>query len=140
MDIAEVVQTILMAILNSPEAVAVLVTFILAVIPGPFKGLAQTVINWLLERLRNSMETQREAKADAIAALAVRNAQDIKNRLIASQVPDAGSKALDEALIVARQYGLFNNDPQGEARIRAKYQELKASGGLVVAEEPPVSG
>lgn len=135
MDIREVVQTLLMAILNSPEAMAVLVTFVLAVIPGPFKGLAQTIINWILERVRSSIEAQQEARADAIATLAVRHAEDVKQNLIASQVENPGSRALDEALSVARQYGLFESDPNGEARIRAKYQELK--GTLTVSPPEP---
>lgn len=130
--VTEILRAIFQAILGSPEAIAVIVAFILSVIPGPFKGIVSSFINWILDRWRTSLEAKQEEKADKVATIAVLSAQDVKAALVADDVPAerAGVLALDEALTTARAYGLFDTDPNAEARIRAKYQELKATDGL----------
>lgn len=134
----DILQSILQAILGSPEAMAVIVTFILSVVPGPFKGIIESLIKWLVEKFLATKQAKTEAKADTVATLAVRHAEDIKQQLIRQEVPkpEASAAALDEAIKVAREYGLFENDPNGEARLRAKYQELKGQELVPVIELP----
>lgn len=134
--VQEIIRALFQAILGSPEAVAVIVAFVLTLVPGPFKGFVNSLINWILERWRNSLEVKKEASADKVATIAVLHAEDVKNNLVSDGMPkqQAGTLALDEALKTARAYGLFENDPQAEARVRAKYQELKLVGNLPIVE------
>lgn len=113
-------------ILGNPAVMVPLVAWVLTLIPGPFRGIAEGVVKWLLEQARARLEATQQAKAEA----AVRSAED-RMRPAKKAATDALSKqrtndrALAEAIEDARRLGVLDD---AEPRVRAAFRRLKAAG------------
>jgi hypothetical protein len=115
--IPELVTTLMgcgVSLLSNPALVGPLLVYALARVPGPFRGLAEALARFLLERARLMLEERiRQAAADAVAA--------------AEQQGGEGKWKKAQALQVVQQAGV---DPaQAEVLIEAEVRRMNAAAG-----------
>jgi hypothetical protein len=66
-------------ILGTPEILTPIIVYLLALIPGPVRGIARAIINWLLERARNELEKRKQQAAqEAVLAAEQRKSNMLK--------------------------------------------------------------
>ena len=124
-DFLSFLKQILEFILNNPAITAPLTVWVLALIPGQFRGISQAVLGWLLEQAKNKL-----------AAHAVRAAFDFHRPDLApvtSQENDLSpskDQANENAFGTAKRSAMTLGIPEEEAgiRVRSAFRELKAKG------------
>lgn len=116
--VAGVLWSVLQAIVNSEAVWAVVIAWLLALIPGPFRDIAAGLLAWLKEWAMSAM-AQRQKSAATTAVLAAA-------QLIKPQTPAGNERAKQVALEVAGRLGI---PPEtASARIEAAFKEAKNEG------------
>jgi hypothetical protein len=112
-------------ILNNPAITAPLTVWVLALIPGPLRGVAQAVLGWLLEQAKGKMADHavRAAYDWHRPDLSPVNPQE--NDLIPIR-QEENERAFEMAVTEAVKLGI--PDHEAQTRVRSAFRELKASG------------
>lgn len=130
-----VIVNFLKEILANPAITLPLVTFILSLVPGPFKGVAQALINWLLERTKNELEQRKnKAVSDAVRG-AEQIAQAAKNK--GKNMSSDAKKNTALANVVQR---VQIRKEEASARIEAEVQRLNEYQKMAEAEFARIAG
>ncbi len=103
--------------LNNPAITAPLTVWVLALIPGQFRGISQAVLGWLLEQLKSKL-----------AAHAVRSAFDGFRPDLheGDEKQEMNNASFDSAFNEAVSLGIPKNE--ADTRVRSAFRELKAKG------------
>lgn len=112
-------------VLNNPAITAPLTVWVLALIPGQFRGISQAVLGWLLELAKGK-----------IADHAVRSAFDFHRPDLAPKTPQENDlspskdQINEDAFDTAKKSAVRLGIPAEEAgiRVRSAFRELKAKG------------
>lgn len=124
----ELLYGILQAVLLNPVVWGLFTTYVLALVPGPFRGLAEAVLAWIKARIEEWLERSRNGKAQTavLAAAQVMAPHYQQDKVDPKMLEHANYEAKRYALDVAQTLGIPQSE--AEARIEAAFRELKAQG------------
>jgi hypothetical protein len=119
-DIWAILRGIWEFVAGNPAIAAPIVAYILTLVPGPFRGIVEAIINGLLEQI-----TKRRTE-DAVKA----TYDEFKERLERPMSEERKQQVNNEALKRATELAVALGEPkeQAEQRVRAAFRTLKAAG------------
>jgi hypothetical protein len=106
----------LQAILSNEAVLLPLITFLLSLVPGPFRGVVNSLIGWLIQRAQRELANRKQQAAHN-AVLAVEQIASGDRKMTGSQKKDLAMKLTQNAVPM--------DALEADALIEAEVKEMK---------------